>query len=109
MNATTQHNPTPKYWRDMTPEEKGALLLAHHEGKEIEVYDTEDGWVEAHHGWFPHEAYRVRPEPKREIENVTIVNADGMAIGHGTVVTYNGKPDLNSLKITNGSDCAKAC
>jgi hypothetical protein len=26
---------TPKLWRDMTPEEKGALLLAHHEGKVI--------------------------------------------------------------------------
>jgi hypothetical protein len=28
----------PKLWRDMTPEEKGALLLAAHEGKVIE-YD----------------------------------------------------------------------
>jgi len=28
--------PTPKLWRDMTPEEKGALMLAAHEGKVIE-------------------------------------------------------------------------
>jgi len=39
---------TPKLWRDMTDAEKGALLLAEHEGKEIPGLDA-----------F---AYRVRPK-----------------------------------------------
>jgi hypothetical protein len=30
----------PKLWKDMTPEEKGALLLADHEGKVIEWNST---------------------------------------------------------------------
>jgi hypothetical protein len=59
----------PKRWRDMTPEEKGALLLAHHEGKVIEgrMFDE---WHQAN--WqgcaspTPSVAYRIRPEPKRE-------------------------------------------
>jgi hypothetical protein len=59
----------PKLWRDMTPEEKGALLLAHHEGKVIEAYLFNE-WHEA--DWstrpypMPSVAYRIRPEPKRE-------------------------------------------
>jgi hypothetical protein len=70
----------PKLWKDMTPEEKGALLLAHHEGKDIEwtgcaarqtggwdpweVCDSRYLWDGE---WCGHGfAYRVKPEPKRE-------------------------------------------
>ena len=60
-------NDTPKMWRDMTPEEKGALLLAHHEGKAIEVYNANTGeWREVRAEWIYYKAYRIRPEPKRE-------------------------------------------
>ena len=55
----------PKLWCDMTPEEKGALLLAAHEGKVIEVWDSGQ-WVRRSFGvWADGNAYRVRPEPKR--------------------------------------------
>ena len=58
---------TPKLWRDMTPEEKGALLLAHHEGKAIEWWTGGTNWRHCHDPeWQPDCAYRVRPEPKRE-------------------------------------------
>ena len=56
----------PKLWRDMTPEEKGALLLAHHEGKVIETW-FRGAWIgKGHGGWGKQNAYRIRPESKRE-------------------------------------------
>lgn len=90
---------TPKLWRDMTPEEKGALLLAMHDGKKVEVY--EDGkWLKKTLMTFTSgNAYRVKPKPKMEIENVKIINADGVTIGTGTVTTTNGKPDCTSIKM----------
>jgi len=60
---------TPKLWGDMTDAEKGALLLAHHEGKVIEWQFPEKGkskdWVTvpAEMYWNSGYAYRVRPEP----------------------------------------------
>ena len=61
-------NDTPKTWGEMTPEEKGALLLAHHEGKKIELYsELNRAWdVVNTPGWCDGSAYRVKPEPKRE-------------------------------------------
>ena len=66
---------TPKTWGEMTDAEKGALLLAEHEGKVIEAYY--DGV------WFPvpctgikRQAYRIKPEPKRETRN-HVVFANG--------------------------------
>ena len=63
-----------KLWKDMTPEEKGALLLASHEGKVIEwcygfcepltfhVNGSSDkGGMEP--CWDPKCYYRVKPEP----------------------------------------------
>lgn len=59
----------PKLWRDMTPEEKGALLLAHHEGKRIQIYRALDKMWELIKSpcWSECHAYRVHPEPKREM------------------------------------------
>jgi hypothetical protein len=63
---------TPKLWADMTPEEKGALLLAEHEGKVIEVFGIacpgmwHVRWHEDYPVWYDDAAYRVKPEPKRE-------------------------------------------
>ena len=91
---------TPKTWGDMTPEEKGALLLALHDGKALEAFAT---WMKLAR-WIkgcdlnPHRSYRIRPEPKRETERVSIINVDGMPIGAGTVDTLNGKPDWTTLK-----------
>jgi len=64
----------PTLWRDMTPEQKGALLLDHHEGKEIEYYAfTYNEWEIVADGlpnWGECEAYRVKPEvePKKPRE-----------------------------------------
>ena len=60
-----------KLWKDMTPEEKGALLLAYHEGKVIEhTLWSGNGWFEIRKdyegrvGWYDDLAYRVKPEPR---------------------------------------------
>lgn len=96
----------PKLWRDMSPEEKGALLLAHHEGEVIE-WTRCPGDIEFKRNsksggrpiWDDRHAYRIRPEPKLETERVTIVNADGMVIGRGTIITENGSPDPASIRM----------
>jgi hypothetical protein len=55
----------PKKWQDMTPEEKGALLLAHHEGKEIQIWCV-DEWVTSRDpAWAGHCTYRVEPPEPR--------------------------------------------
>ena len=63
----------PKLWRDMTPQEKGALLLAEHEGKAIEVFGGAYPyrWYEDYPVWDDDAAYRIKPEPEPERETVT--------------------------------------
>jgi len=85
-----------KRWRDMTPEEKGALLLAHHEGKVIEYFSTvcEGVWESVIcHEWCSGIAYRVRPEPIRE--TITFHPMAGHAV---TYETIDGKPDWTTLR-----------
>lgn len=60
-------------WRDMTPEQKGAILLAFHEGKTIEVHDFAGGtheprWCKSYApGRYGHLVYRIKPpEPERK-------------------------------------------
>ena len=88
----------PKLWRDMTPEEKGALLLAHHEGKVIEANEG-DGWFDAHPYWAPNSAYRVRPEPKREVAK--LYAQPGYRI---TFDLVDGEPDCASIKMERIDD-----
>lgn len=68
-----------KLWGDMTPEEKGALLLAYREGKVIEwcygfrspntfVVDGSSSSVGMAPQWSETCAYRVEPEPKQPRE-----------------------------------------
>jgi hypothetical protein len=57
---------TPPTWGEMTDAEKGALLLAHHEGKAIQICNLDDQrWIDASLSFFWNSdfAYRVRPEP----------------------------------------------
>jgi len=55
---------TFKLWRDMTDAEKGALLLAHHEGKVIERSHTGGQWQGVKYlQWHDDIAYRVSPKP----------------------------------------------
>jgi hypothetical protein len=109
----------PKLWKDMTPEEKGALLLAKYEKKFIECY--EDGsWnvvVGTGNVFYHGTAYRVKPEPKREKITARIcLTKDGASLhmeaeyGYDlyskahlyALVTFDiidGKPDPESIKI----------
>lgn len=99
----------PKLWRDMTPEEKGALLLAMHNGKKVEVY-SDGEWREKSYMTFADDyAYRIKPEPKVETVNQGYkTNSSGRfvttsSLDHATyVVTFNlidGEPDCTSIKM----------
>ena len=60
---------TPKLWQNMTDAEKGALLLAHHEGKELQAYGwVSKRWMEVNNLWVDTCAYRIKPEPKKPRE-----------------------------------------
>lgn len=104
---------TPKLWRDMTPEEKGALFLAEFEGRCIEKKNPKnsaESWETL--GFFDWlgdnmTAYRIRPEPKRE--TVTLHGA-GYEWGQAnepcaddthsiTFDLIDGKPDPASIKM----------
>jgi hypothetical protein len=62
----------PTLWRDMTPEEKGALLLARHEWKMIQCSFDGGPWSDCEGGvlWLGGMSYRVKPEPA--VETVTL-------------------------------------
>lgn len=97
----------PKLWRDMTPEEKGALLLAHHEGNVIEGWMYGDKWTPIDADWSEHNAYRVKPNPV--VETVTLYGS--VLEGFSTLarepqdthrITFNlvnGNPDPASIKM----------
>lgn len=100
---------TPKLWRDMTPQEKGQLFLAHHERKEIEVWLV-DEWCRlltlaarqpgSTVNWLDNIAYRIKPEPKKD--TVPIYVNYGRLSGFlriGTVEFIDGKPDPSSIKM----------
>ncbi len=56
--------PSPKTFGEMTDEEKGALLLAYHEGKTVEYYSPHHrAWVIDMPHWSIRTAYRVKPKP----------------------------------------------
>lgn len=106
----TPADDTPVLFRDMTPAEKGALLLANHEGKPIQCFVNGE-WIRKSHGvWSKVHAYRVKPaEPV--VETVTMYYPDGVIYfecdgggrGGGTHrITFNlidGKPDVASIKM----------
>ena len=109
---------TPKLWRDMTDAEKGALLLAHHEGNVIEWLvpnidhtgsEISKSWAECQSvGYHPHFAYRIKPEPTRE--TVTLYGAPskhvqwcldqcGLDTHKITFDLIDGTPDPASIKM----------
>lgn len=55
-----------KLWKDMTNEEKGALLLAHHQKSVIEYFSTSQcDWcpvLDNKPTWGANECYRVQPK-----------------------------------------------
>ena len=94
-------NDSPKLWRDMTPEEKGALLLAEHEGKVIEVlsYNFAEWLEKVHTFWKEDVTYRIRPEPKRE--TVALCwrhDVGGVKNRIGTIDLNGDVPDFSTIK-----------
>lgn len=98
-------------FKDLTPEEKGALLLAQYEDKEIQFYSDMLGeWIPCELGSDGDLVYRVKPES--EVETVTMYG--GFFTDHWdfissdcedkvthmiTFTTTDGKPDLESIKM----------
>ena len=99
----------PKLWRDMTAEEKGALLLAAHEDwRCIEVFKDDEWYTCGRSTWKPDIAYRVKPEPKVEtVEFTGHIDAGIFFRGLNSVkpqvkitfTTIDGKPDCASVKM----------
>lgn len=94
---------TRTLWRDMTPEEKGALLLGWQQGKVIEFYVEDGYWLTTEcepHEW-ERDAYRIKPEPKRETMALYAapINGNWNQKLIGTVDFIDGKPDPASIKM----------
>ena len=107
----------PKLWRDMTPEEKGALLLAAHDGSVIEwsyglPWVTINSTATSIVSWSDECAYRIKLGPK--VETVTLYGGDtkgnnsrwGFSVKNlgpeTNRITFNlidGKPDCTSIKM----------
>jgi len=104
-------------WAELTPAEKGALLLAHHQGEVIEwsyklpwktMFNTKTGSI----AWSGQCYYRIKPQPK--IKTVTayyrmdctgqmVVDPHDNCGQKGpfriTFQTIDGKPDCSSVKM----------
>lgn len=90
----------PKIWRNMTPEEKGALLLARHEGKAIEVWDcNSEGWVEVIPTFTHFDTYRIKPEPVVEQRNLYVYGVDWSLTQVGTINLVDGQPDPTTIRM----------
>ena len=98
---------TLKKWKDLTSEEKGALLLAAHEGKKIEWSSTDGSntWCDGkwRHcsavGKFPEFAYRVKPEPVVETRDLYYYESDESytLTKLGTIDLIDGEPQWDTL------------
>lgn len=102
-----------KPWGELSPEEKGALLLHHHEGGKVEVFDPDLGDYKFNNLTNPRFdscaiIYRAKkPEPVVETEEFYAsspswiwsekpVSADTHKI---TFKTIDGEPDVTSIKM----------
>jgi hypothetical protein len=96
-----------KQWKDMSPEEKGALLLAHHEGKVIQVRDPFNkahAWentLTPH--WAPDFAYRVKPKPV--VEQVVLLGAKHY-FGSAEDVSRNSPYKITFTIVDGETDCS---
>lgn len=96
-----------------TNEKKGALLLAEHNGEDIEWWDS-TGWsYEPFPAWENKVAYRVRPGPVREHVTLQLIhNSNGWAAyqkaaGYTAIIefdTVDGQLELGSVSISMKED-----
>ena len=99
-----------KTWGEMTDAEKGALLLAHHEGKVIEWYGDYKDWDTCNLPvWEPNLHYRVKESVVKstkvmymyyEAGYVPFVSTSMSDPTHKiTFDTIDGEPDCSSIKM----------
>ena len=100
-----------KTWGEMTDAEKGALLLAHHEGKEIECFSESLGnWITLFIlVWYEDSIYRVKKVPIKNMEVMYMYFEDGLDPSIDvymsdpthkiTFDTIDGEPDCSSIKM----------
>lgn len=101
------HNTQKKTWGEMTPEEKGALLLADYEGKTIEFFLSGSTiWRTTYTPqWCSESVYRVKPLPVVETVEMYSVGGDCFTDYRQandkykiTYQTVDGEPDWSTLK-----------
>ena len=86
---------TPTIWANMTPEEKGALLLAAFEGKSIEMF-ADGPWQVCTPAWRDDRAYRIKPEPKRETVKRSLHGAKFM--GYVAIDMVDDAPQWDTMR-----------
>lgn len=90
---------TPKTWGEMTDAEKGALLLAHHEGKHVEQWDFDSGvWSGciAPFQVVASGAYRIKPEP---VVGEVVLNAEAYNDGTYYFSAASGSADTHRVAL----------
>ena len=108
-------DPSDLTWGDMTPEQQGALLLAHHQGKTIElkgcVYNK---WLDVCRPtplWDKNMSFRIKPEPVVVSQKSYCITKGGKLTAFRTeehlsstyVLTYDteeGVPVCSSVKLS---------
>jgi hypothetical protein len=76
---------TKKLWKDMMDYEKGALLLAHHDGAVIECSIDNGVWFYSDPQWNAAHAYRIKPKAPKvetEVEYFTYFPGDGLCFAY---------------------------
>lgn len=94
-------NTAPKLWRDMTPEEKGALLLAAHGGEVIELWmGSVERWRAICDPNFNEGcAYRIKPKLITTQGTVSIKNEYGVVTHTSPIDITDGVPDTTTIKL----------
>lgn len=88
---------TPTIWSDMTPEEKGALLLHQHEGGDVHMLIGCD-WFDFNGIFATNMAYRKKPEPVVETLALCYRNDSGNVKNRiGTIKRVDGVIDCDSV------------
>jgi hypothetical protein len=100
-------DPSDLTWGDMTPEQQGALLLAHHQGKPIELISHASGrWVPIQRPmWTQDTSYRIKPEPVVVHHKMH----SGLYNGHLTCFTLCKYPESDYVLTYDTEDGVPVC
>lgn len=92
----------PKLWSEMTDAEKGALLLAAHQGKAIQFHDRDGTWLTGRPSWPSWQddfAYRVKPKAPK-VETVKCHYSHTAQIQPGFYSGHCKRPGCTNLTLT---------